>query len=96
MRLLQKSIDMNRTYTYADYEKWNLKEGERYELIGGVPYMMTGVSRAHAVAGRELITALNTLLKGRSCDLYYAPFDVCLFGMGEQRRYCFGNRYRGL
>ncbi|MCL1832209.1 MAG: hypothetical protein FWG45_04770 [Oscillospiraceae bacterium] len=29
----------NQTYTYEDYVNWNLKEGERYELIDGLPYL---------------------------------------------------------
>ncbi|MCL2055736.1 MAG: Uma2 family endonuclease [Oscillospiraceae bacterium] len=31
----------NRSYTYEDYCKWDTKEGERWELIDGVPYAMS-------------------------------------------------------
>jgi len=35
-----RNEDAENTYTYADYKEWELKEGERYELIHGEAFAM--------------------------------------------------------
>jgi hypothetical protein len=37
---LAKDPYENQRYTYADYKAWELKEGERYELIDGTAYAL--------------------------------------------------------
>ena len=73
-------------YTYADYAEWELEEGERYELLDGVPHMMAVPSIRHQSASVELVYQLRHFLKSKHCELFHAPFDVCLFGLGDQDR----------
>lgn len=64
-------------YTYADYAGWDT--AERYELIDGVPYMMSPApSTEHQRIGRQLLLQLGTYLTGKSCEVFNAPFDVRL------------------
>ena len=67
----------NNSYTYKDYLEW--PEQERWELIEGVAYNMTpSPSRSHQKISAALFNALYQYLKGRNCEVYYAPFDVRL------------------
>lgn len=64
-------------YTYKDYLTW--PEHERWELIEGIPFNMTPApSRIHQDVSRELLTFFSRVLKGSSCKVYGAPFDVRL------------------
>lgn len=64
-------------FTYADYEQWDTDE--RYELIEGVPYLMSpGPSQAHQELSSELHRQLANFLKGKPCKVFHAPFDVRL------------------
>jgi len=69
-------VDYNKRYTYADYLTWD--DDTRWELIDGVPYMMSAPSRVHQELSGSLYTQLAVFLKGKSCKVYYAPFDVRL------------------
>ena len=64
-------------FTYADYLSWD--DGERYELIDGVPYMLAAPSRRHQEIARELVLQLGNFLRDKPCRVYFAPFDVRLF-----------------
>ena len=67
----------NNVYTYKDYLEW--PEEERWELIEGVAYNMTpSPSRSHQKISAALVNALYQYLKGKNCEVYYAPFDVRL------------------
>jgi Uma2 family endonuclease len=44
----------NENYTFKDYLSW--PEGERWEILDGVPYMMAPPSRVH----QEILTELFT------------------------------------
>jgi Uma2 family endonuclease len=68
----------NQKYTYADYLTWS--DDERWELIDGVAYHMTPApSPEHQDISRELLTEFNNYLRGKTCKVYPAPFDVRLF-----------------
>ena len=63
-------------YTYTDYLAW---PGEtRYELIGGMPYLLASPSQAHQTVSGELFALLHAFLKGKPCKVFAAPFDVRL------------------
>jgi len=63
-------------YTYSDYIQWD--DDERWELIDGVPYLMSAPNRRHQEISGNLYTQLRNFLKGKPCKVYYAPFDVRL------------------
>ena len=63
-------------YTYNDYKTWGNET--RYELIDGVPYMMSSPSHIHQRVLRELFKQLAVFLTGKSCELFSAPSDVRL------------------
>jgi Uma2 family endonuclease len=68
-----------RKFTYADYKEWELKPGERYELIYGEPYAMAAPNLQHQGILMELSSQFHTFLRGKPCWVYPAPFDVRLF-----------------
>lgn len=68
-------LEPEATYSYADYLRWSFKE--RVELIKGKLFRMSPApKRSHqgisAVIGGEVFS----FLKGKSCKVYHAPFDV--------------------
>jgi Uma2 family endonuclease len=66
-------------FTYVDYKAWELREGERYELIGGVPYAMSAPSDRHQAVLVALAAAFYNFFKGGPCKVRPAPYDVRLF-----------------
>lgn len=64
-------------FTYADYAAWD--GPERYELVDGVPYMMSpSPGSAHQRISVELVRQFANYLKGKTCQVFGAPFDVRL------------------
>ena len=66
--------DRSERYTYADYLTWD--GDERWELIDGVPYLMSSPSSGHQEVSAELEFALQTHLRGSDCRMYHAPMDL--------------------
>ncbi|MFB9273751.1 Uma2 family endonuclease [Cohnella cellulosilytica] len=63
--------------TYRQYLRW--PEGARIELIDGDVYNMTPApSRMHQKILMALGTKFATYLRGKTCEVYPAPFDVRL------------------
>ena len=71
-----EALQKEKHYTYADYEKWD--SYPRCELIDGVIYLMSVPTEAHQWIGGELFVQLKDFLRGKSCRVYYSPFDVRL------------------
>jgi len=70
-------LDLNGTYTYADYLKWKFEE--RLELFRGKIFKMSPApNRYHQEISGNLYFNLAKILKKSSCNLYAAPFDVRL------------------
>lgn len=68
-------LDMNKTYTYADYLKWDFKE--RVELIMGKLFKMSPApNNRHQTISMNLSGQLWSHLRGGKCKVYAAPFDV--------------------
>ncbi len=65
-----------RKYTYSDYITW--PEDERWEIINGVPYMQAAPTWQHQAISVELTSQFNAYLKGKSCRVFAAPFDLCI------------------
>ena len=66
-------------WTYADYKEWELKPGERFELIDGVAYAMSAPSTEHQLIASVLNGEFYIFFKGKKCKAIPAPFDVRLF-----------------
>jgi len=74
-------------YTYADYCIWD--DGERRELIDGVPYAMSPAPvRKHQDISGALFNQLYNFLENRHCKVYHAPFDVRLNADEEDDTVC--------
>jgi len=71
----KKTTDEKR-YTYADYISWD--DELRWELIDGVPYLMAAPRRCHQRILINLTLPIANYLKGKTCKVYIAPFDVRL------------------
>lgn len=64
-------------YTFADCLTWD--EGDRIEIIGGEPIMMSPPSTAHQLISGELYRQLANYLDGKKCKVISALFAVRLF-----------------
>ncbi|WP_018086060.1 Uma2 family endonuclease [Desulfurispora thermophila] len=72
-------------YTYGDYLGW--QDEKRWELIDGVPYLMTpSPGRRHQEVLFKLGMVIAGYLKGKPCQLYMAPLDVRLPEPGQSDR----------
>ena len=71
------SLDLTKTYTYADYYKWDFEE--RVELINGKVYDMMGApNQYHQYLSGKIFLKLGNFLERKPCKVFYAPFDVRL------------------
>lgn len=72
-----KKLDLNKRYTYADYLTWEFTE--MVELIRGKVFRMSPAPNTqHQRISRKLVKVIERHLEGKSCELFYAPFDVRL------------------
>jgi Uma2 family endonuclease len=70
-------LDLTKQYSYADYLTWRF--AERVELFNGFIYQLeSGPSRMHQRISQILSNEIFNFLKGNSCEVYSAPFDVRL------------------
>ncbi len=67
-------LDLNKTYTYADYFEWQFET--RVELIKGKVFEMSAPNRLHQKISSYIHGMLFIHLRGKKCDLFSAPFDV--------------------
>ncbi|MDN3581283.1 Uma2 family endonuclease [Mucilaginibacter flavus] len=68
-------LDISQKYTYADYLKWTFDE--RLELIKGKVFKMTPAPGSlHQRQSGVIYAELFYHLKGKSCEVFSAPFDV--------------------
>jgi Uma2 family endonuclease len=75
----RKIPDEERRFTYADYKSWELSEGERFELVGGIAYAMAVPNDFHQAILTELVRQIANYLHGKPCKVRPAPYDVRLF-----------------
>jgi Uma2 family endonuclease len=70
-------LDINKTYTYADYLKWTFDE--RLELIKGKIFTMSPApGSVHQIISGAIFNELYNHLKRKPCRVFSAPFDVRL------------------
>lgn len=68
-------LDLNKSYTYADYFTWQFKE--RVELIKGKIFKMSPApNRIHQKIAGYIYLRIGVFLEGNKCEVYTAPFDV--------------------
>ncbi len=71
------ALKQEERFTYGDYLTWD--DGERWELIDGVPYNMSPAPRVrHQLILGELHRQVANWLLDKPCQLFLAPFDVRL------------------
>ncbi len=72
----------HRRYTYSDYTSW--PDNERWEIIEGEAYNMSpGAGIPHQRVSRRLLNKFENYLEGKTCEVFDAPFDVVLPEEGE-------------
>jgi Uma2 family endonuclease len=70
-------LDLNKTYSYADYLQWTFQE--RLELIKGKVFKMTPApASSHQKISWNISGELYSYLKKKPCQAFSAPFDVKL------------------
>jgi Uma2 family endonuclease len=77
-----EELDLNRTYTYADYLKWNFEvDGipQRIELIDGRVFKMwPAPSRKHQDIFLVLLRKIERFTQKFNHKYYSSPFELCL------------------
>ena len=74
---MENLLASNSLFTYQDYLSW--PSSERWEIIDGIAYNMTPApSSNHQRIVRELTTSFTNFLKGKTREIFPAPFDVRL------------------
>jgi len=71
-----------RAYTYRDYLSWG--EDVRCELIEGMVYMLAAPLEWHQFTAGEIHWQLKSWLKGKTCRVHIAPYDVRLFARADE------------
>jgi len=69
-------VDYKKLYTFADYLTWD--DNPRYELIDGVPFLMSSPTWQHQAILGNLHGKIWTFLQDKPCKVFFAPFDVRL------------------
>ena len=78
-RHYKEQYEQGRRFTYTDYKNWELKPGERYELIYGEAYAMAAPNEYHQLILMELSRQLANFFTDKPCKVIPAPYDVRLF-----------------
>jgi len=73
---MELKVNFDEKYTYEDYLTWD--DDIRYELIDGVPFMMSAPSTEHQAILGDLFVEFKNYLKGKECKVFVAPFDIRL------------------
>jgi Uma2 family endonuclease len=77
-------LDLNATYTYADYLTWTFSE--RIELFKGKIFKMSPApSRKHQDYASNLYRIIDRYLDNTQCKVYFAPFDVRLTKLKNEK-----------
>ncbi|MDO9105465.1 MAG: Uma2 family endonuclease [Methylovulum sp.] len=71
-------LDLNRTYSYADYLTWRFEE--TVELLRGkISLTSPAPNIKHQSISRNLLVEIGYFLKNKPCKVFDAPFDVRLY-----------------
>jgi hypothetical protein len=72
-----EQLDLNQTYSYADYLTWQLNEA--VELIKGKIMLMSPAPNVRHQDISNLSRFLSAYFNHKKCRVYAAPFDVRLY-----------------
>lgn len=76
------TLDLNQSFTFADYLTWQIKE--RLELIKGRVFKMTPApAMKHQKIAVNILRQISSHLIGGRCEVFSAPFDVRLPSKGK-------------
>jgi Uma2 family endonuclease len=78
--MMVEEPDANLTYNYADYMKWKFEE--RLELFKGRIFKMGAPNTIHQTVLLNLSSEFRSYLKGKTCRVFIAPYDVRLPSKG--------------
>ena len=68
-------LDLNKTYTYADYLKWQFQD--RVELIKGRIFKMSPAPNLnHQEIAGNIYRRIGNYLEDKPCRVFISPFDV--------------------
>lgn len=70
--------------SYNDILKYDKEK--RYELIDGIPYLMSSPSVFHQEVLGEIYSQIREYLKGKKCKVFVAPLDVKLSGEEDDKK----------
>lgn len=80
-----EQLNMNLSYSYADYLTWKFQE--RVELLKGKIFRMSPAPNVlHQSVLTQLQGRLFQLLTDKPCNLFSAPFDVRLYDSKKSKR----------
>ena len=75
--MLAHKVKTERRFNYAEYCTW--PDNERWELINGEAYNMSPApSNKHQEIAGEIFRQIANYLKGKNCEIRFAPFDIRL------------------
>jgi Uma2 family endonuclease len=78
-------LNMNLSYSYADYLTWKFQE--RVELLKGKIFRMSPAPNVlHQKVSMRLTELLLPAFNNKSCNLFSAPFDVRLYDSKKSKR----------
>ena len=66
----------DKSWTVAEFDRWHAGQPERWELIGGVPVMMSPPMRPHTTIKGNIFAGLRAKLAGRPCQVYVDGVEV--------------------
>lgn len=76
-------LDLNKSYTYADYLTWRFDE--MVELIKGKIFRMSPAPNTfHQMVSANVLTLLKLATKGQKCKAFAAPTDIRLVTKGSE------------
>ncbi len=77
-------LDLNATYSYADYLTWQLDE--TVELIKGkIMAMSPAPNLKHQRISRNILRPIDSYLRHKRCEVFVAPFDVKLYNSQKSK-----------
>lgn len=78
-------LDLSQEYSYADYLKWTFED--RVEMIKGKLFNMSPAPNLiHQRLSGRIANQLFNFMKGKTCEVFTAPFDVRFPGRSKRNK----------